>query len=91
MLLDTSALLSIYPSPFLPRVGAMESIEGEVLGRIVVYSIVGCPHCLKAKATIREQGLSYTEVSVDRQGQTRYLWICFIFPYIFINDFNSFE
>ena len=44
----------------------MESSESEVLGRIVVYSIVGCPHCLKAKSTLREQGLSYTEVSVDR-------------------------
>jgi len=44
----------------------MESTEGEVLGRIVVYSIVGCPHCLKAKSTIKEQGLSYTEVGVDR-------------------------
>ena len=47
----------------------MESTEGEVLGRIVVYSIVGCPHCLKAKSTIKEQGLSYTEVGVDREGR----------------------
>ncbi len=37
-----------------------------LLGRIVVYSVVGCQHCLKAKATLKERGLDYTEVSVDR-------------------------
>ena len=35
-------------------------------GRIVVYSIVGCPHCLKAKSTLRDLKLVYTDVSLDR-------------------------
>lgn len=25
-------------------------------GRIVVYSIVGCPHCLQAKSTLQDLG-----------------------------------
>ncbi len=35
-------------------------------GRVVVYSIVGCPHCLKAKSTLQEKKLTFTDVSVDR-------------------------
>ena len=31
-----------------------------------MYSIVGCPHCLKAKSTLNEQHLPYVDVSVDR-------------------------
>jgi glutaredoxin len=38
----------------------------EVRGRIVVYSIVGCPHCLKAKSSLQELKLPFTDVSVDR-------------------------
>ncbi len=35
-------------------------------GRIVIYSIVGCPHCLAAKSTLQELKLPFTDVSVDR-------------------------
>lgn len=35
-------------------------------GRIVVYSIGGCPHCLEAKNTLTELKLPYIDVSVDR-------------------------
>ena len=38
----------------------------ELRGQIVVYSIVGCPHCLKAKSTLRDLKLTYADVSVDR-------------------------
>ena len=38
----------------------------DLKGRIVVYSIVGCPHCLKAKSTLHDLKLTYTDVSVDR-------------------------
>lgn len=37
-----------------------------MIGRIVVYSIAGCPHCLAAKATLSQDGLEYTDVSLDR-------------------------
>ena len=35
-------------------------------GRIVIYSIVGCPHCLQAKSTLQDLKLPFTDVSVDR-------------------------
>jgi len=31
-----------------------------------VYSIAGCPHCLAAKATLKEDGLEYTDVGLDK-------------------------
>ncbi|XP_059099524.1 uncharacterized protein LOC131893495 isoform X1 [Tigriopus californicus] len=37
-----------------------------IKGRIVVYSIGGCPHCLEAKNTLSELKLPFTDVSVDR-------------------------
>jgi len=38
----------------------------EYVGRITVYSIVGCPHCKAAKARLKEENLQYIDVSVDR-------------------------
>lgn len=35
-------------------------------GRIVIYSIVGCPHCLQAKSLLQDLKLPYVDVSVDR-------------------------
>ena len=36
------------------------------LGRVVIYSIAGCPHCLAAKTRLKAESLQYTEVRVDR-------------------------
>ena len=36
------------------------------LGRVVIYSIAGCPHCLAAKTRLKAESLEYTEVRVDR-------------------------
>ena len=44
----------------------MASALKVLTGRIVVYSIVGCPHCLQAKSTLQDLGLPFTDVSVDR-------------------------
>ncbi|XP_076462011.1 uncharacterized protein LOC143294531 [Babylonia areolata] len=37
----------------------------ELQGRIVVYSILGCPHCMRAKNTLMELGLPYQDVRLD--------------------------
>ena len=37
-----------------------------MLGRITVYSIVGCPHCIAAKTRLKEENLQYFDVSVDK-------------------------
>ena len=38
----------------------------EFAGRVLVYSIVGCPHCKAAKHTLKERDIPYIEVSVDK-------------------------
>lgn len=35
-------------------------------GRVTVYSITGCPFCIKAKGLLEERQLEYTDVNVDR-------------------------
>ena len=37
-----------------------------MLGRITVYSIVGCPHCTAAKKRLKDENLQYFDVSVDK-------------------------
>ncbi|KAK3876584.1 hypothetical protein Pcinc_018647 [Petrolisthes cinctipes] len=38
----------------------------ELVGRVVVYSVAGCPHCLAAKKTLRDHGIPVIDVPVDR-------------------------
>ena len=44
---------------------ALNKLE-ELQGRIVVYSIVGCPHCMAAKESLRQAHLPFVDVSIDR-------------------------
>lgn len=47
-------------------------IAGEdMLGQVVVYSIVGCPHCIAAKGKLTEIGIPYIDISVDKFTQVR--------------------
>ncbi|XP_019618159.1 PREDICTED: uncharacterized protein LOC109465380 [Branchiostoma belcheri] len=43
----------------------------ELKGRVLVYSIVGCPHCIRAKNYLEQLGLPYTDVSLDKYPQIR--------------------
>lgn len=45
-------------------------MSSEIKGRIIVYSIVGCPHCKKAKSTLEELKLPYHEISLDSYADT---------------------
>lgn len=36
------------------------------LGEIVVYSILGCPHCMKTKQTLKDLDLPFTDVRLDK-------------------------
>ena len=38
------------------------------IGRITIYSIAGCPHCLAAKKRLKTENLQYFDVGVDRLG-----------------------
>lgn len=35
-------------------------------GRALIYSIVGCPHCLRAKASLREHNIPFVDISIDQ-------------------------
>lgn len=43
----------------------------EVVGQVVVYSIASCPHCLAAKNTLRDSGVPFIDVPVDRFPSVR--------------------
>ncbi len=44
----------------------MPAKRASLRGQITVYSISGCPFCAEAKSTLKEQGLPFVEVSVDK-------------------------
>lgn len=43
----------------------------ELKGRVLVYSILGCPHCMRAKNTLQELGVPYSDVGLDKFPQAR--------------------
>jgi len=45
------------------------------LGRITIYSIAGCPHCLAAKKRLKNENLQYFDVGVDRFPPHVRLWV----------------
>ena len=48
-----------------------KSLIMAIPGRIVVFSIIGCPHCMKAKNTLQEKSLPYTDIGLDKFPQCR--------------------
>ena len=53
-------------SPHLQR-----PMTSPIKGRVVVYSIVGCPHCLQAKSLLTSQGIPFQDVSLNSFPQVR--------------------
>lgn len=41
-------------------------VNMEIKGRVIVYSILGCPHCMRAKNTLQTYEIPYTDVSLDK-------------------------
>ena len=55
-----------------------------------VYSIQGCPYCVKAKALLRQRGIQFQEIDVTSRPEMRQ-WLVQqtgrkTVPQIFIND-----
>ena len=44
----------------------------ELKGRVLVYSIVGCPHCMRAKSSLQQLNIPYTDVSLDRYPHAKH-------------------
>uniref|UniRef100_A0A3Q3VWL3 DEP domain-containing protein n=1 Tax=Mola mola TaxID=94237 RepID=A0A3Q3VWL3_MOLML len=49
----------------------MEEFARTPLGRVTVYSIQGCPHCVQAKATLGRMGLPVYDVDLGRHTELR--------------------
>ncbi|XP_034740891.1 uncharacterized protein zgc:152951 isoform X2 [Etheostoma cragini] len=49
----------------------MEEFDSSALGRVTVYSIQGCPHCVQAKATLGRLGVPVCDVDVGRHPELR--------------------
>nr|XP_046259490.1 uncharacterized protein zgc:152951 [Scatophagus argus] len=49
----------------------MGEFESSPMGRVTVYSIQGCPHCVQAKATLGRLGLPVYDVDVGRHPELR--------------------
>ena len=43
----------------------------EMKGRIIVYSIVGCPFCIRAKGRLEELGLTFSDINLDSNAAAR--------------------
>ena len=59
-------------------------------GRIVAYTLTGCPHCKRAKAKLKELGLEYSEIDVsvykDRRDEMIERTGVHTLPQIFFNE-----
>ncbi|XP_071117898.1 uncharacterized protein [Haliotis cracherodii] len=55
-----------FTSALLKHLPAME-----LKGRVIVYSILGCPHCMRAKNSLQELRIPYSDVGLDKFPQCR--------------------
>jgi glutaredoxin len=50
---------------------AIEARKMVIKGQVIVYSIIGCPHCMKAKNTLQNMGIPYQDITLDAFPQCR--------------------
>ncbi|KAG9349522.1 hypothetical protein JZ751_027967 [Albula glossodonta] len=50
----------------------MDGAEKSQMGRVTIYSVMGCPHCLQAKSCLQELGLQVHEVDINQHTE---LWV----------------
>ena len=49
----------------------MGESENSARGRVTVYSIQGCPHCVQAKATLGRLGVPVCDVNLGKHPELR--------------------
>ncbi|CAN9497885.1 unnamed protein product [Ophioblennius macclurei] len=49
----------------------MEELESGAPGRVTIYSIQGCPHCVQAKATLGRLGVPVCDVDIGTHSELR--------------------
>ena len=55
----------------MQRKRLFDCVTMDIKGRVVVFTIIGCPHCMKAKHTLQNIGIPYTDVRLDAFPQCR--------------------
>ncbi|KAI1899554.1 hypothetical protein AGOR_G00062980 [Albula goreensis] len=58
--------------PSLNAGSPMDGAEKSQMGRVTIYSVMGCPHCLQAKSCLQELGLQVHEVDINQHTE---LWV----------------
>lgn len=54
-----------------PLLLQMEEFASRALGRVTLYSIQGCPHCVQAKATLGRLEVPVRDVDMGRHPELR--------------------
>jgi glutaredoxin 3 len=58
--------------------------------RVIVYSTLICPYCVRAKALLQRKGVDFTEIRIDEDDKQRDIMIeksnRYTVPQIFIDD-----
>ncbi|XP_063070524.1 uncharacterized protein zgc:152951 isoform X1 [Engraulis encrasicolus] len=49
----------------------MAKTEVSFKGRVTVYSVIGCPHCIQAKSSLKELGLPVCDVDINQHSELR--------------------
>merc|ERR1712038_2022316 len=61
-------------------------------GRVTVFTITGCPFCIKAKTALKERNIPYVEINVsehpDKRSDMLSLSNSLTVPQIFFNDIH---
>ena len=75
---------------FAPRTAktAMPPLKGQ----ITIFSIVGCPFCIRAKGKMEELGLAFIDINLDKNKEARKVMIDRTskktVPQIFFNNYH---
>lgn len=60
------------------------------MAKVVMYTTLYCPYCVRAKALLNKKNIEFTEIRVDMHPELRQEMIAksgrFTVPQIFIND-----
>ena len=60
--------------------------------KVIVYGTLLCPYCFAAKRMLKQNGISFDEIRVDKQPELKHEMISrsgrFTVPQIFINEYH---
>jgi len=62
------------------------------MAKVILYGTLFCPYCFAAKRLLKQKGISFDEIRVDKQADLKQEMIArsgrFTVPQIFINEYH---